>query len=835
MTKNTVYRLLITNVLLLVSAVFIILGAINYLTLRNILKETNEQQNKLIFDDIKSVIDYQNVSLNVVEDLIISQLQLLSYNIANKVVTDGLNPEKVNLDRIKDDLGAMAPYIDIYVISKQGIVVNTTFSRDKGLNLFDFGKEHKAFLQSVWDENVFKTAGFTIESVSGRPRIYTYQPTPGGKYILELGISSPGAEKLVKFINQRLFEISSKKDGHIQSAEILTVVDTTIYSLGRKINFSDKDYILEVFRSKQLFNYETHSDSGWHRYTYQYIANQESGLYKHFVIRVVENIEHEKALLTNQGIRMVLTFLVTLALIGTFIYFNSMHLVKLVDKMIAAASKISGGDYSHRLEIKSPLEFATLANKFNEMVQRIQEYHEHLENRVLERTSKLLRQKEELERTSNQLAVKNRQMEQINSIINTLNSEVNYLQMFTMLLKKLNQLDGVDKLAFLDTNNPEKRLETKATLGYQESEVPYKNLSWIEFYKNIHAIGAETEEYVLMMQADVPNTYKRIVLLLGRTTEANAMVVLESVGSQGISHENAELISQLRDYLLAAYIRSKLMLSLEKTLDDLNSTQEQLIQQEKLASLGQLTAGIAHEIRNPLNFITNFTQLSVELAQSLLQDIAKNDFSPTYLTEDLETISSNLVKILKHSHRAEAIIKEMLSHSGSSDSHFERVNVVQLIKDYTQLAYLGFRNEHPEFIANVIYHSASDEIFNHIQPQQFSRVIINLITNACYSMQQKLNTITNYMPEINISIEKNEKNLTFVFKDNGEGIPDEIRNQIFQPFFTTKPAGKGTGLGLSLSYDIITKTHKGSIEIKSILNDGVEFAISLPLANSKSI
>lgn len=829
MMKNTVYRLLITNVLIIISLVFIVLGVVNYLIFSNILKESSSQQNQLIFDDIRSVIDYQSVSLKVVEEQMISQLQMLSSDILAKMVRSGQSPQNIDLVKIKNSLGNISSLVDLYIINRQGVVVNTTFSRDKGLNLFSFGKEHTQYLESVWTDNVFKTAGFTIESVTGRPRIYTYQPTPDGKYILELGVSSPGAEKLVQFINQRLKQISSVGIRNIKSAEILTVVDTSIYSLGQRKEYHDKESIISAFLNKEMKALEHKTDSGWYRYSYQYIARNESGLYKHFVVRVIVNIDDEKNILFNQGISFISMFIITLGLIGAFIYFNSMRLVKLINKLTEASAVISTGDYSHRIEIDNPQELAQLASSFNQMVERIHEYNEQLENKVVERTAKLLRQKEEIERTSQALASKNKQMEQINSIIDTMNAEVNYIQLFSSVLNKLSKLEGVHKLAFLDSNNSDKRFEVRAQIGFQNTEIPYLHTSPTDFYALMLKEETEENSFVYLLHKNQQGSFSQVVIILEQSAENIAVVVLQNNDGNGIPPEEIEMIKQLRDYLLAAYIRSQLMLSLEETLNNLKSTQEQLIQQEKLASLGQLTAGIAHEIRNPLNFISNFTQLSLELTQSIKDELATIALPNQFIPEDIDTLNSNLTKIQKHSQRAESIIREMLSHSASSDSDFEEVNILNLIKDYTQLAYLGFRNDNPEFVAVVNFDPLQSDFMIKIQPQQFSRVIINLISNACYSMHRKKLTMgSNYSPECNITLKLEQKYLSVIISDNGEGIPDTVLKKIFQPFFTTKPTGKGTGLGLSLSYDIITKTHKGSIEVHSEINKGALFHMKIP-------
>jgi signal transduction histidine kinase len=269
----------------------------------------------------------------------------------------------------------------------------------------------------------------------------------------------------------------------------------------------------------------------------------------------------------------------------------------------------------------------------------------------------------------------------------------------------------------------------------------------------------------------------------------------------------------------------------ESTLHELKSTQAQLIQSEKMASLGELTAGIAHEIQNPLNFVNNFSEVSNEMIQEIKEERTKNKDERDEALQDeiLEDIYKNLEKINHHGKRADAIVKGMLQHSRSSNSVKEPTNINALADEYLRLAYHGLRVKDKSF--NATMKTDFDETIGNINiiPQDIGRVILNLITNAFYVVNERSKqNITDYEPTVSVSTKKDGNKVLISVKDNGNGIPQKILDKIFQPFFTTKPTGQGTGLGLSLSYDIV-KAHGGEIKVNTKEKEGTEFTIQLPL------
>ncbi|MGN6211752.1 sensor histidine kinase [Parafilimonas sp.] len=278
--------------------------------------------------------------------------------------------------------------------------------------------------------------------------------------------------------------------------------------------------------------------------------------------------------------------------------------------------------------------------------------------------------------------------------------------------------------------------------------------------------------------------------------------------------------------------------ALENTLSELKATQAQLIQSEKMASLGELTAGIAHEIQNPLNFINNFSEVNNELIEELKQEWLKTDGERDKTLEDelLADIIGNNEKIAFHGKRADGIVKGMLQHSRKSSGTKEPTDINALCDEYMRLSYHGLRAKDKSF--NAEFKTDLDENIGRINmvPQDIGRVLLNLLNNAFYAVNDKKKTAgPDYKPMVIIQTKKTgEEDIEIKVIDNGKGIPQNVINKIFQPFFTTKPTGEGTGLGLSLTYDIITKQHNGTINVESKEGEGTTFIINLPVTVSQA-
>ena len=265
----------------------------------------------------------------------------------------------------------------------------------------------------------------------------------------------------------------------------------------------------------------------------------------------------------------------------------------------------------------------------------------------------------------------------------------------------------------------------------------------------------------------------------------------------------------------------------ESTLSELKTTQAQLIQSEKMASLGELTAGIAHEIQNPLNFVNNFSETNKELIQEAKEEFKSGKYDDGFTL--LNAIQENEGKIAYHGSRADAIVKNMLEHSRTSKGERQPTYLNSLIDEYLRLAYHGFRAKNKNFNATIETHFDESIGKINIVPQEIGRVLLNLFNNAFYAVREKKKTADDtYEPTVTVTSKKANDKIEISVKDNGTGIAQQVSDKIFQPFFTTKPTGEGTGLGLSLSYDII-KAHGGELHVESTEGEGSVLTIILPI------
>lgn len=336
----------------------------------------------------------------------------------------------------------------------------------------------------------------------------------------------------------------------------------------------------------------------------------------------------------------------------------------------------------------------------------------------------------------------------------------------------------------LEYNEQQRREQAKA------EELAYQNR--VRFYALLGVIGV----FVLIA----------LILLFANRQRKKANTLLRN--------KNEQIESQRKD--------------LEKTLGDLKTAQKQLIQSEKMASLGELTAGIAHEIQNPLNFVNNFSEVNSELIDEMEQEIDKGDLKEVKAIA--QSIKENQQKISQHGKRADFIVKGMLQHSRNSTGEKEPTNLNVLCDEFLKLSYHGLRAKDKSFNAEMITHFDPHLPKINISQQDMGRVMLNLFNNAFYAVNQKARTAgPDYKPTIEVSTAQSDSQIIISVKDNGPGIPDAIRDKIMQPFFTTKPTGQGTGLGLSLSYDIVVKGHGGKIDLDTREGRYTEFTITLPV------
>lgn len=282
-------------------------------------------------------------------------------------------------------------------------------------------------------------------------------------------------------------------------------------------------------------------------------------------------------------------------------------------------------------------------------------------------------------------------------------------------------------------------------------------------------------------------------------------------------------------------------LQLEETMQHLKEAQEKLILQERMASIGMLTAGIAHEIKNPLNFINNFSDITVELINELKEVLDTVESIPTDVKEDLsailEDISTNCNKINEHGRRAESTIKNMLIQSRAQKDEKSKTDINKLVEEYLNLAYHGMRAQDADFNIKIVKELKPDLTEVVVSQQTIGRVVLNIINNGFYAANEKREKVPNlskdFMPTITIKTDEDDSKIFIHIKDNGIGMTEETKKKIFQAFFTTKPIGVGTGLGLAICHEIIVDDHKGELKVDSVVGEYTEFVIALPKDNKK--
>jgi signal transduction histidine kinase len=341
----------------------------------------------------------------------------------------------------------------------------------------------------------------------------------------------------------------------------------------------------------------------------------------------------------------------------------------------------------------------------------------------------------------------------------------------------------------------------------------------------------ETEYKNFLQSVPVPKQGHQPVSLIYLPLKAKdkmmGVVTVQSFNKNAFSDYHLYMLRNIAIYAAIALENAESYKRLNQTVDSLKKTQTQLIQSEKMASLGELTAGIAHEIQNPLNFVNNFSEVNTELIDELEEEANKGNLE--LVKSIAKDIKENEQKVIHHGKRADAIVKSMLQHSRSSSGKKEPTDINSLADEYLRLAYHGLRARDKSLNASfkTNFDIGIDKI--NVIPQDIGRVLVNLINNAFYAVSEKQKQSTNgYEPIVSVSTKKGDGKVEIKVKDNGTGIPQKVLDKIFQPFFTTKPSGKGTGLGLSLSYDII-KAHGGELKAETKDGEGAEFIIQLPI------
>jgi len=471
---------------------------------------------------------------------------------------------------------------------------------------------------------------------------------------------------------------------------------------------------------------------------------------------------------------------------------------------------------------------------------------------LIEREQTAVRLEKQVEERTIELARSVEELRALGEVSQAVNSTIDLQTVLSTIISKAVQLSGTDAGTIYAFDDARQEFQLRSSYGMDEDLVEAIKDRNVRMGETLISQAAVQRRPVQV--ADIQHDSSSLVLdivvragfraflavpLFSANRIVGALVVrrkqpgefpqstvnlLQTFGAQSVlAVQNARLFDEVQS-------RTR---DLAKSLEGLRTTQDRLIQTEKLASLGQLTAGIAHEIKNPLNFVNNFSAVSIELIDELREALAGARLDTRLraeIGEIADMLQGNLDKVVQHGKRADSIVKNMLLHSRQGSGEHQPADINTLVEESLNLAYHGARAEKQDF--NVILEKSFDPAAGEVDlfPQEITRVLLNLISNGFYAAtKRKLEANgRDYEPTLTVLTKNLGESVEIRIHDNGTGIPPEVKEKMFNPFFTTKPPGEGTGLGLSLSYDIVVKQHAGFLEVDTQPGEFTEFRIVLP-------
>ena len=459
---------------------------------------------------------------------------------------------------------------------------------------------------------------------------------------------------------------------------------------------------------------------------------------------------------------------------------------------------------------------------------------------------------DELRQRTTELGRSVEELHALGEVSQAVNSTLELETVLSTIVAKAVQLSGTEAGAIYVFDDLQREFQLRATYGMDQELIDAltQRRIGLDDPNVVQALAQPEPIQVADLQDEALNEINEITLRAGfrarlvaplmRGEDVVGLLVVRRRASGAFPQNTVDLIKTFAAQSAVAIENAHLFHNVEASLQDLRTAQDRLVQTEKLASLGQLTAGIAHEIKNPLNFVNNFSSVSVELIDELREALGSANLDSKLraeISEIADTLQGNLDKVVQHGKRADAIVKNMLLHSRQGSGEHRPVDINALVEESLNLAYHGARAEKQGF--NITLERSFDPAAGEVDlfPQEITRALLNLIYNGFYAATKRKAEANggDYEPTLAAATKNLGDRVEIRIRDNGTGIPPEVREKLFNPFFTTKPAGEGTGLGLSISHDIIVKQHGGSIEVDTQPGEFTEFRIVLPRAGASLI
>ncbi len=550
-------------------------------------------------------------------------------------------------------------------------------------------------------------------------------------------------------------------------------------------------------------------------------------------------------------IRIIQIFVVVISIILAILISITLarSITKPVEKLRNAAIAIGRGDLDIRVNIKTGDEIQDLSESFNQMAGDISSSNKT----ILEQNKRLEDNNNELGRLTSDLQESLENLALLGSIGKSITSVLNFDDIITKLYMHLRGV--IDSSTFAIGLVDDEKNAINYKLVIERSEKQREVITDLQKTSRIDNVCVLTGNEIVITdlgkdKAELIESYPEYFNDNVETITLNSMsaiylpiiiedqtigvISIESQEENAYSSNITDWLRNIASYVAIAIINAQSYDEIIRSHEELKTTQNQLIQAEKMASLGQLTTGIAHEIKNPLNFITNYSDGTSELLEEIAEEfdelrdkIGEDDFN--YYAGTFNEVRSHLDTIKRNGQRIDSIVRSMMEHARSGNGEKTTVNINSFIEEYTKLAYHGFRGEYKHFTAALNFELCDENPPLELNHQEISRVITNIVDNACYSTMKKNEEQKNgFMADLKVSTKLNNGYIEIGFRDNGNGIPKNIINKVMNPFFTTKPTGEGTGLGLSLSYDIIRNGHNGEMKFESEEGKYAKCIIKLP-------